>query len=551
MLSNYLGPLPLGFAAFRLIAIVAALFALAVLWRRPRAGAAFWGVVALNLAAWAAYCWPLQRLYALDEGGDRAFNAGMAAGVAVGRSPFAHTQVGFGSPEPLWNLLTAALAGFAPERVLGALHLLAPLAILGTAAGLYFGMRTPVEADGDRTQDDWERVLVVFAAFAFASLSMNPRPPVPALWAANFLLKPHHALAWALLGVMVGQLGRARPRVWVLAGVLGLLSWVFLIHWAYVVAGLLGGLLLFRDDRTSARTRLAAILASALVAAPYVAHLMRDYRPTDESAAAQHMWDDPRGLPLAVPTWTTLDLGVLFVLGLLGAAVLWRRRAPRDRVLLGVLATTWLLFVLSMPGALFGLAPEPDELHYFLRFVTALSAGTALAAGARHLEAQRGWIPGRGPLAMIALCLPLSFVAYWDPPSMDRYYPVSLEPIRPKILEYGAWVREHTPAEARFVGGRSSATWIPVLAGRQVLRNPAGKLQPRDLTARQEVERVLLTSGDAAQIRQAAARYGITHVAVDESLVQTYGAGSFHELARGEAFQELFANAAVRIVAVR
>src|SRR5688572_25821294 len=112
MLSNYLGPLPLGFAAFRLLAIVSALVVLALLWKRPRPHGALALLVILHLSAWAAYTWPQQRLYAIDEGGDRAFNAGMAALVANGHSPFAHTQVGFGSPEPLWNLVHALLAGF-------------------------------------------------------------------------------------------------------------------------------------------------------------------------------------------------------------------------------------------------------------------------------------------------------------------------------------------------------------------------------------------------------------------------------------------------------
>src|SRR6185436_15489648 len=114
-------------------------------------------------------------------------------------------------------------AGFREERVLGALHLLAPLAVLGIAAGLYLGMRTPAESGEAGAIDDWERVLVVFAALGLSSFSMSPRPPVPPLWTANILLKPHHALAWGLLGVILGQLGRARPRTIPLAGVLALL----------------------------------------------------------------------------------------------------------------------------------------------------------------------------------------------------------------------------------------------------------------------------------------------------------------------------------------
>jgi hypothetical protein len=546
VLSNYIGPLPLGFAVFRLVVVLLALAGLAVLWRRPRPRAALFLVVAANLVAWAAYVAPLQRLFALDEGGDRAYLIGMASGVAVGLSPLEHVQFGLGSPEPFWNAALALLAGLRPERVMAVLHWLAPASLVLVAWGLYAGLRPP-SAD---PADDWERVLIVFAALLLSSTSLHPRPPVPALWMANFLYKPHHALAWALLGLAVG-LRAHRPRAGLGLGlVLGLLGWVFLLHWAYLAAGLVAALVFGRGER-HLRPLSVALLVSGLVVAPYVGHLLRDYHPAGSGATAQHMWGDPHGLPLAVPTWSTLDLGPLLVLGAAGAWCAWRRRTPRDRVLLGLAAATWGLFLVSIPGALWGIAPEPDELHYFLRFVTALLAGVALAAGGRHVEAAAALRPGQGALLALAACLPWSFVAYWDPPAMDRYYGVSLTPLRPKVLEYGKWVRESTRPDARFVAGRSAAVWIPALSGRKVLLAENGKLLPPDHAARKALERVLLTEGDEATVRQAAAAYGITHVAVDEPLVQEYGRASFQDLAPSPAWRQVFANAAARILELR
>jgi hypothetical protein len=292
-------------------------------------------------------------------------------------------------------------------------------------------------------------------------------------------------------------------------------------------------------------------LGSALVAAPYVVHLLGDYHPAGAGATARHMWGDPRGLPLAVPTWSTLDMGPLLVLGVAGAWWMWRRRSARDRLLLGVALSTWALFLASIPAALLGVAPEPDELHYFLRFVTALLAGTGLAAAARHVEAAASLRQGQGAILALAACLPWSFVAYWDPPAMDRYYGVSLTPVRPKVLEYGRWVRENTRADARFVAGRDAAVWIPALSGRKVLLAENGKLLPPDHSARKEMERVLLTEPDADAVRRAAAPLRVTHVAIDEPLVHEYGGASFQSLAPSPAWRQVFANAAVRILELR
>jgi hypothetical protein len=294
----------------------------------------------------------------------------------------------------------------------------------------------------------------------------------------------------------------------------------------------------------------AGAFVSALIALPYVLHLLPDYSPAKSHGAARHMWGDPRGLPLAVPNWSTLDLGPLLVLGVLGAAVLMRRTDPRSRMLLGLLLATAALVLLSMPAALLGVAPEPDELHYFLRFAMALSAGVTLAAGARELERIRALLPGQGHVLLLALLVPLSLPVYWDPPSMDRYFALSRQGLRPKVLAYAQFVRENTPRDAVFVAGKEAASWIPSLTGRRVVLAEGGKLMPPDRAERKETERTLLLSDDMAKIRAAAARYGVTHVAIDGALLQEYGVSGFDELARAPAFKTVFANSAARIVAL-
>jgi len=542
--AHYLSSAALGFSALRLALALATLLAFALIWRRPRPVPALIVVIALHVAAWLAYRVPLQRPYGTGEGSDRTFNLGMAASVAVGHSPFEHTQVGHGSPEPFWNAAVALLSGMRPERVPAAYDLLTPLALVGV------GLATFVFLRGDGAEEtSWRAVVIAFAVLGLSSLAMSPRPPVPPFWVANFLYKPNHGFAYAFMAAAVG-LCAGRDRVWPLAVVLGLLAWVFLVGWAYAVVGVLAAVAARPAVDRCWRPVLAAVALSCLAAAPYVWHLARDYAPTQQAASAQHMWNDPNALLLAVPNWSTLDLGPLLTAGAVG---LWlcRRRATRlEAAVVGFGLVAWGMWAASLPLALAGFAPEPDELHYFLRFVMSLAAGMALAAGAAGL-AGVSVAGGRAHLLVMAACLPVVFPIYHDPFTMDRYFAESCQPLPPKVVAYTGWIRDHTSPDAIFAAGRSAAMWIPALTGRRVLLAEAGRLRPADYEERKAVERVLLTSSDPAAVRQAAQRYGVTHVAIDEDLTHEYGAGSFADLARAPCYRTVVANTAARVLELR
>lgn len=547
MLANYISRTALFYAGMRLGLAVLSLYALWRLFRRPSPGRALVLILLTHLIAAAATFAPLQRPYALSESADRAFHLGMASRVAVGGSPLEHTQVGFASPEPLLSLVVAALALFQVERVAAATAALTPIALLVVGLGVYFGL---ARSDDVSAEDAWERVMIAFAVLSLSSLSMNPRPPTPPFWAGNFLLKPNHGAALGLVAVAAGLLARPRPRPIALGLVLGATAWVFLLDWAYALPGLALGVWLAPRGERATKPLALGIGLSALIALPYVLHLLPDYSPAKSHGAARHMWGDPRGLPLAVPNWSTLDLGLLFVLGVIGALILWRRRASRDRMLLGLLLATAAIVLLSFPAAFVGIAPEPDELHYFLRFVVALCAGVALAAGAREIEKALSLRSGQGHALVLALLVPLSLPIYWDPPSMDRYFALSRQRLRPKVLAYAQFVRERTPKDAVFVAGKQAASWIPALTGRRVVLAEGGMLKPPDERERKAIERTLLLSDDLAKIREAATRYGVTYVAIDDALVQEYGVTGSFDLARAPAFKTVFANSAVRIVAL-
>jgi hypothetical protein len=501
-------------------------------------------LLGLNLAAWAAYMAPLGRLYAMVEHRDRSISVGNAACVAAGHSPFEHTQVRHGNLEPLWSVVAAALALFRPGRVMAAYAWLTPLSIVAVTIGLYRGLRV----DGSR-EDAWERVLLVLAVLGLSSMSTSQGTPVPPLWAANFLLKPNHATGWALLGALVGMRARGASALR-LGLVSGLLAWVFLMDWAFLSAGLLVGLFLRARPDRDLRRLAAALALGGLVALPYIAHLARYYGPFEAHGTPAQVWRDPLGVLLAQPHWMTLDLGLLFLLGVAGALV-WRRRGRlRDRELLGVLAGAWLVWLgYEVAAAVLGFSPEPDEIHFFVRLNMALAAGAALAAAARFLEARNALRPGQGHVAVLAVCLPLTFIAYWDPPTMDRYYEWCLPPVRPRVLEYGAWVRANTNPDDVFAAGPEACIWIPALSGRRVLLISGSR--PRvDYTVRKEVERTLLTSRDPRRIREAAGRYGVTHVAIDEPLREEYGP-ALEGLGQRDVYETVFLNAAVKILKLK
>jgi hypothetical protein len=543
MLPELSSSLSEDFFIFRIAWVLAGLAGLALLWRRPRPGYAFALVLLLNLAAWAACVAPLGRLYALEEHLDRSFNVGMAACAAAGNSPFEHLQVRHGSLEPFWNMLVAALALFRPERVLGVYHWLAPLSVLAVAAGVYYGLRQNAEEI-----HAWERVLIVFAALLLSSFWFTRAPILP-FWSGNFLLKPNHASAWALVAVALGMMGR-RLRPWRLGLLMGLLAWVFILAWAYLAFGLFLAMLLRPRTSREWRALIAAGAISAVIAAPYIFHLWRHYSPLDPGETSGQMWRDGLGASLTAPYRVTLDMAPLFVLGVLGAIALWRRSAPLDQALLGLLGSAWALWLAFLIGSRFGFSPEPDEHHYFLRFAMGLAAGAGLAEMARRLAAAHGLAIGRAHLLLMAVTLPLAFPAHWNPPTMDRYYRWCQPPLRAKVLQYGKWVRENTRPKDVFAAGRSASIWIPVLAGRQVLLTDESR-PPSDLTARRKVEHVLLTWETEADVRAAAAQYGITHVAVDEHWVARYGEDAMKALAQRPFYQQVYASTAVRILRLR
>jgi hypothetical protein len=219
-------------------------------------------------------------------------------------------------------------------------------------------------------------------------------------------------------------------------------------------------------------------------------------------------------------------------------------------VLLALLATAWLVQAAYALGAVWGWAPNPDDAHYFARFATALAAGALLAQAARALEVRRGWTPGPGSLAGLALLLPFSFPAWWDPPRMDRYWRFDRHVVSADFRGYADWIRARTPRDAVFAAGPSSATWIPVLAGRRVLLASDAR-PPADYEARKQAERVLLTSHDPDAVRAAARPWRVTHVAIDPRTRLEYGGALRADAPGHPAYERVYTSPALVVLALR
>ena len=147
------------------------------------------------------------------------------------------------------------------------------------------------------------------------------------------------------------------------------------------------------------------------------------------------------------------------------------------------------------------------------------------------------------------MCVPLSFVAYWDPPTMDRYYRWSRPPLNPLIVAYGDWVRENTPPGAVFLAGRSASIWIPALAGRRVLLTDDSR-PPRDYERRARVERQVMRSSDPAKVMAALREYAIGYVAIDGAARDAYGPEVAARLRQVPGLQAVFSSPAVDIFKV-
>ncbi len=372
---------------------------------RARKVSSVWVVVLFALVCWFFTTYPLQRLYGLEAGMDRQRNLGWAATAAAGSAPWESGVVGGRNLEPAWALLVAALSLFDPGTVMTIYPFLPAVAITLVGMSFFYSFRD--RPDVESSGSDVERVLtgflVVFLVLLAPTGPLDYLSPYRSFWQRTFLLKPNHALGWALVPLFA-TLAAGRPtlrRSAAAALVLGALGWAFIVHWALACAGVacyavIGWLR--REERGKAElARLAAILLVSLVlVAPYLWYLVRSF-PVVSFPTGVHpdnplmsVWGDSPSSTHSLFFLATLDLGPTFLLACWGIWSCWKRGGRFRLLWVGLITGAYAAWAANGVLLALGQARQSDEIYFFLVVLTAVLAAMGLVdLMSRFLSADR------------------------------------------------------------------------------------------------------------------------------------------------------------------
>jgi hypothetical protein len=489
------------------------------------------GVALANAYAWLLTSYPLQSLYGMGTSEDRLGNLGLCQVVAAGNSPLRTTQVGQLHFEPFWSLLVALASGFDTRRVLS-LYAYLPLAVMvGFVAALYLALRPPRGlvgwSPGERAAVAAFTTLVASSPLDFAHLYRVP-------WAHMFLLKPNHALGLVLLPLFLCAFSRIRSlRGAVLAGlVLHLMGWAFVLHMVYTCVGLvvfvaLSWLSRHPDARSDLRDAAVAIGVNLAVVSPYLVMLFVGYPFLVRSQLQTISATSPHLLE------TTLRTGVVFWVGLWGLWVAWRRGDRLGRLWTAQVLGAQLLWAGYLGLSAIGLARERDEIYFWCRFLLAGSAGLGAWDLLGRLCRRAAWLPSESArLAVLGvLALPLLLPTWWDPSRMDLYFRGSLPPVSEIQRAPAEFIRDRTPPHAVMAGDFTVARFVAAWSGRRAVLS-RGMGMTSDYHTRLAVHETLLRAEDGEVARQAAARYGVTHLLITPAFLAFYPGVTLDDLDR-------------------
>ena len=476
-----------------------------------------WIAITGHALAWLATVFPLPNLYGANGSLDRENHLGWANVVALGFSPLYTFQVNQIHFEPLWPLLTAALAGFNVDRIALVMHwapLFAGIALLLSVR--FTWVRVWPGRAGLHTEASFAALgalLLLAVPGDFWGAFSNP-------WALTFLLKPNHALGLVLAplaAVTVARAGTWKTRL--MAGlVLQLLGWVFVMHMALFVAGLVAFVAISwgtrRDDRRKDLIDVAtAVGANLVLVSPYLLMLLVAYPIVQGRTSLSGLSERPFEV--------SLRLGALLVLSGFGAWRAYRKGGRLGRILSTQWLTAHVIWQIYPLLGLVGLDREPDEAFYWCRFWTGLFAGAFMFSVAQQgfrrmrrvtMERVSPRIGAAAALSLVLL-LPSLLPAWWDPSTMDRYYPSARQPLPDWITEPTRFIRASTPPDAVFTGDRNYARWIAAYGARRVLLSRSLNW-PNDALRRTDLDNAILHGGSGPLVAEGIERYGLQYLLV-------------------------------------
>lgn len=553
--------LPAFFGLARL-AFVAVFIAWALSLERARTRwLALAGLVGLIGLGWLASNYPLQRLYGLQYPGDRLRNLSWCMSVAAGNGPLSAGIIGHASLDPVWAGLVALMSLKDPERALAIYPYLSLFAMVALALSLFWHFDRAHTSDvGELGRNEIRNRALVVALFAvlLATPPLDYLGPFRGYWAKMFLLKPNHTLGLVMLPVLVGLLTKLSPARALVAGIgLGVLGWVFVIHWAFLCFCLaiyvgLRRVLAVEVSLRELLLLLAAVAVSMAVVAPWLYQIFVDYphavtlsAGSDAAVPTKSDWGDVLPPARSLLFLVTLDQGFGFYLGVVGVFAWLRQKQPVGLAWASLVIGAYLMWGINYLLYLGARAREADEFYHFLVFVLSVAAGWgaySLWRVARRLAGSLDGLPslgGRFAGVVFAVALmPMAFPYWWQPFEMDAHFRVALDPVPARVSELAEWVRDETDGRDLLIAGGELAHWLPGLTGRQVLVANASQ--------RGVVEQVLLTgeSPELAAVGIAPVDYVVFDPAVAELV----------ELSSGdlnERWQEVHRLGHVRVYRVR
>lgn len=490
------------------------------------------GILALGVLghalAWFVTMFPLANPYGANGSADREHHLGWASIVAATGDFRASSQVHHPPIEPVWPNLVALAAGYNPQNV-QLVFQVAPL-VMGwlVIATFYWAFaRSQPDEDGRRSAALCA-VFTVLLSSTFLDYTSAFKTP----WALAFLLKPNHTLGLALFPLALWATAAARSwRARIGAGLLlQLVGWAFVVHMMFVVWGLLVfvAISFWRKDadrRESLVNAVAVVAVNLLIVSPYLLKLTR---------VASRLQSDPR---FAIPAGSshtfdvTLRLGLVFALACWGALGAIRSEHRFVRMMSAQFLAAHVAWQLVRIPSAFQAAPELDELHHWLRFLTGGMAGI----GMWRLVSEWGyrlkeWRPGGSFAHAMALVPLLSAVPmWWDPGVMDVYFNAARRPLSLNVSDATAFFRASTDARDVVVSDPAMSRLIAAYGWRRCLFS-RGMDGVWDQERRARAEAAIVTGGPHADRTDAFEYYGIRWLVATRALLDRHRGLSFDAL---------------------
>ena len=465
------------------------------------------GPLVLTALSWLVLTYPLERPYGLVEGERGLVELGDAM-VATARADASEGSVtGVANPAPLWSGALAIVSGFCPEKLLSLYRWLPFFVTL--ALGFAVAWWTSRLTEDERMLAGVLPGLAIFFVLFLSGSRLDFLGQEGSFWPAYLWATPRVGFGLALAALFLGVFaGRSVSSQALSVLTLAALGWTNAVV-ACTLAMASVPFLWF--ELRARRLHFHQLLPRCLVVLTALLLFLPFRSPSLSwevgSLSFAHLVNEMLS--------QTMDRGLILLLAVTGVVRGFASSGERNRFFSWATVTSLLVWLMAIIGIGQGEAIRWLSALIIVVMAVAASYGACVVLGwfERSNIIDAKCVTGRLVLAVfVAVTLPWCFPYWWHPVRMDRTYVASL----PEIAEA---VRGRLESDAVVAIGTSYASWVPALAGRQILLMEGG-WEAKDRTKRELALTWILRSGDPNRIAAAAREWGITHVAwgrLDES----------------------------------